>query len=226
MQHRTTQPYQNVAPVHHIQPSQPQAQSRTLSSSQPQQQPYPSPNVYTPQSGLQSPFLNQPPQFQQQQGPNDPQTFTPQIPVRVVSTAVLVPIILLVSPKSPSPTDRKLTWIRRKTRIYGSVNDAEALSSDLQHSPVKFPGFGNLASDSRPWEANVWTTSFTVEPAAVWLSTVFLNEPGTPATIYLPSCTEPAASDELSAHATLPIHYPSAFARTGHSPPLNNLEQP
>lgn len=75
MQHRTTQPYQNVAPVHHIQPSQPQAQSRTLSSSQPQQQPYPSPNVYTPQSGLQSPFLNQPPQFQQQQGPNDPPNF-------------------------------------------------------------------------------------------------------------------------------------------------------
>ena len=76
MQHRTTQSYQNVAPVHHVQ----QSQSRTLSSSQTPQQPYPSPNVYTPQSGLQSPFLNNPPQFQAQQAPNEAPSYYPSNP--------------------------------------------------------------------------------------------------------------------------------------------------
>ncbi|KIV77106.1 hypothetical protein PV11_08937 [Exophiala sideris] len=70
--HRTTQPYQNVAPLPHLQ------QSRSLNRSQtPQQPPYASPNLYTPQSALQSPFLNGQQQFQAQQGSSDAPGYYP-----------------------------------------------------------------------------------------------------------------------------------------------------
>ncbi|ETI23847.1 hypothetical protein G647_05654 [Cladophialophora carrionii CBS 160.54] len=74
MQHRTTQPYPNVAPLHHV-PHQ--SQSRTLSGSQSTQQPYPSPNIYTPQPSLQSPFLHSQAQFQAQQAPAETPNFFP-----------------------------------------------------------------------------------------------------------------------------------------------------
>jgi hypothetical protein len=74
MQHRTNKPYPNVAPLHHV-PQQ--SQSRSLSGSQASQQPYPSPNLYTPQPSLQSPFLNNQPQFQPQHAPNEPPNFYP-----------------------------------------------------------------------------------------------------------------------------------------------------
>ncbi len=74
MQHRTTQSYQNVAPLHHV-PQQ--SQSRTLSGSQSTQQPYPSPNIYTPQPSLQSPFLTSQAQFQAQQAPAETPNFYP-----------------------------------------------------------------------------------------------------------------------------------------------------
>lgn len=227
MQHRTTQPYQNVAPVHHIQPSQPQAQSRTLSSSQPQQQPYPSPNVYTPQSGLQSPFLNQPPQFQQQQqGPNDPPTFYTSNPSPRSQHSGGGPYYPTGEWKSQPLSDPRLTWSRRKTRIHGSFNYAEALPSHLQHSPVKFPGFSNFTPNSRSWEAYVWTATFTAQPTAVWISTISIHESGAPTIICGSSCTDSAAPDEFPAYVALSIHNSSAFARSGYSPPFNNLEQP
>ncbi|KIW27691.1 uncharacterized protein PV07_07410 [Cladophialophora immunda] len=74
MQHRTTQPYSTVAPLHHIQQ---QSQTRTLSGTQNTQQPYPSPNIYPPQPSLQSPFLNSQAQFQAQPAPTDPPNFYP-----------------------------------------------------------------------------------------------------------------------------------------------------
>ncbi|OAL39551.1 hypothetical protein AYO20_00948 [Fonsecaea nubica] len=67
-------PYSTVAPLHHI-PQQ--SQTRTLSGSQSTQQPYPSPNLYTPQPTLQSPFLNSQAQFQAQPATTDPPNFYP-----------------------------------------------------------------------------------------------------------------------------------------------------
>jgi len=66
MQHRPPQPYQTATSGHQI-----QQQSRTLTgSSQPAAAPsYSASNLFSPQPGLQSPFLTDPSQFQAQHGP-------------------------------------------------------------------------------------------------------------------------------------------------------------